>query len=289
MANFNLSDYVTVQDRIVQFWTDHPNGHIITNLMSDPGDFQTCRYKAEVYTSADETRPRATGWAFELAGKGMANQTSHEENCETSAIGRALANLGYATSQKDRPSREEMGKVARNSATRIVDRNTGEILGADQPDAPEPTKASPEQLNWLRGLTKQLGQVVTHPDGSLHHDPQWLDAECKATTGYRIDQLSPADATRMIDELKRRIKGGQSATTAHDPRAARAVDHAAGEDAYGWTQLWAYVRSYDDMMSTKPKLEKFIGATLGSMTPAQVRTAFDAAVEKLSADEKETR
>ncbi len=108
---FRLEDYIPVQERINQFWIDHPEGHIVTMLMSDPSDFELCRYRAEIYRSAEDARPAAIGHAFERAGQGMANQTSHEENCETSAIGRALANLGYATSHKSRPSREEMAKV----------------------------------------------------------------------------------------------------------------------------------------------------------------------------------
>jgi hypothetical protein len=46
-----------------------------------------------------------------VQGRGV-NATSALENCETSAIGRALANAGYATKGK-RASREEMGKVAK--------------------------------------------------------------------------------------------------------------------------------------------------------------------------------
>jgi hypothetical protein len=56
-------------------------------------------------------RPWTTGLAEEtVQGRGV-NATSALENCETSAIGRALANAGYATKGK-RASREEMSKVA---------------------------------------------------------------------------------------------------------------------------------------------------------------------------------
>jgi hypothetical protein len=113
MANFNPADYVDVQTRINMFWADHPNGAIVTDLMSPPDDFTQCRYQATVYQDRADDKPAATGFAFEIANQGgMANRTSHEENCETSAIGRALANMGYAKSAKDRPSREEMAKAA---------------------------------------------------------------------------------------------------------------------------------------------------------------------------------
>jgi hypothetical protein len=115
---FDLESYVDVQARINQFWTDHPEGRIITTLLSLPDEFDRCRYKAEVYFSWQDHKPAATGHAFELAGGAGANATSHEENCETSAIGRALANLGYAKTRQDRPSRQEMDKVNRGAPVR---------------------------------------------------------------------------------------------------------------------------------------------------------------------------
>lgn len=114
MAKFDLSEYVDVQTRISRFWQEYPDGAIRTELASPSDDFTTCRYRAEVYKSRDNMHPDATGYAFEVAGGHGPNATSHEENGETSAIGRALANLGYATSLKDRPSRQEMEKVERH-------------------------------------------------------------------------------------------------------------------------------------------------------------------------------
>jgi hypothetical protein len=58
----------------------------------------------------------ATGYAEEVRGAGNVNRTSHVENCETSAVGRALANAGMAGSDvSKRPSREEMAKVQRKT------------------------------------------------------------------------------------------------------------------------------------------------------------------------------
>jgi hypothetical protein len=61
----------------------------------------------------------ATGYAEEVRGAGNVNRTSHVENCETSAVGRALANAGMAGSDvSKRPSREEMAKV-QNTAPKM--------------------------------------------------------------------------------------------------------------------------------------------------------------------------
>ena len=105
---FNLEDYETVEERLVKFWKDNPNGQIHTKLLdSASGRFIV---EASIFRAGDDLRPWATGLAEEtIQGRGV-NATSALENCETSAIGRALANAGYATKGK-RASREEMGKV----------------------------------------------------------------------------------------------------------------------------------------------------------------------------------
>ena len=60
-------------------------------------------------------QPAATGWASEREGDGEINRVACLENTETSAVGRALANLGFTASRR-RPSREEMEKAARQRA-----------------------------------------------------------------------------------------------------------------------------------------------------------------------------
>ena len=105
---FNLEDYETVEERLIKFWKDHPDGQIHTKLLdSTSGRFIV---EASVYRTEADIRPWTTGLAEEtIQGRGV-NATSALENCETSAIGRALANAGYATKGK-RASREEMVKV----------------------------------------------------------------------------------------------------------------------------------------------------------------------------------
>lgn len=113
MANFNLNDYETVEERIRRFYKDNKTGRIITENITTLQDRQvgTWVVQATVYLNDETDKPRATGLAFEIDGQGMANKTSALENAETSAIGRALANAGYSGNK--RVTREEMAKVAR--------------------------------------------------------------------------------------------------------------------------------------------------------------------------------
>lgn len=105
---FNLQDYEPVADRLERFHADHPDGRVLTELVQF-GD-QHIVVKAYLYRDRDDV-VAATGYAQEVPGGRGVNATSALENGETSAIGRALANLGYAPKGGPRPSREEMAAV----------------------------------------------------------------------------------------------------------------------------------------------------------------------------------
>lgn len=206
MPAFDLQNYISVQERINAFWKDHPDGAIRTRLMSDPADFDRCRYEARVYTHRDHAEPDATGYAFELAGSGMANKTSHEENGETSCIGRALANLGYATTQETRPSREEMTKAVKAEPLQDV----AIANRARQQPAPKslyPPRSGPTdaQRNFMNGLAKDLGWVMVGQDGGAHHNPEEMDLEVSQVyPGKTVDTLTVSEASELIEAWKQK-------------------------------------------------------------------------------------
>ena len=105
---FNLEDYETVEERLLKFWKDHPDGRISTEIVEHT--LQRFIVKASIYRTEADAHAWSTGFAEETVSTRGVNSTSALENCETSALGRALANAGYATKGK-RPSREEMAKV----------------------------------------------------------------------------------------------------------------------------------------------------------------------------------
>ncbi len=105
---FNLADYETVESRLEKWWKDYPDGRLATKIEQATDT----RYivSAELFKTEADAKAYATGLASESVSDRGVNSTSALENCETSAIGRALANAGYAAKGK-RPSQSEMAKV----------------------------------------------------------------------------------------------------------------------------------------------------------------------------------
>ena len=107
---FNLDDYELVEDRLKAFWKDNPNGCITTDVVHITDDGSCVTIKAYIHN--DDGNLVATGIAQETQGQGgFANKDAWVENCETSAIGRGLANWKYQGSNKKRPSQQEMSKT----------------------------------------------------------------------------------------------------------------------------------------------------------------------------------
>jgi hypothetical protein len=130
----DLSEYAMVADRITLFYQRYPTGRIITELHSRTE--REITFLACVFRGPEDTKPAATGWASERQGDGEINEVACLENTETSAIGRALANLGFTASTR-RPSREEMQKAARERV-----RLRGERRSSAGADGREPLDAN---------------------------------------------------------------------------------------------------------------------------------------------------
>jgi hypothetical protein len=109
----DLENYVQISDRITEFYQDHPDGTIRTFIVHRDGPEVTV--EARVYCTREDARDGiyTSGHAREVEGKGGgANKNAHVENAETSAIGRALAALGYPT-KADLPRRTELLRIGR--------------------------------------------------------------------------------------------------------------------------------------------------------------------------------
>lgn len=158
--SFDPSGYATVAQRIELFYKSHPNGRIGTELINR--DTASVTFKACVYRNETDPAPAATGWATEREGDGDINTVACLENAETSAIGRALANLGF-TASKQRPSVEEMRKAAqarvhRANAAAISNSVAGKSHVAEQSPEYGP-EYGPEYAHAVADLLTVLGEA----------------------------------------------------------------------------------------------------------------------------------
>ncbi len=160
---FNLEDYETVEERLVKFWKEHPDGRIDTTLVEST--LQRFIVKAAVYRTEVDAQAWTTGYAEETVSTRGVNSTSALENCETSAIGRALANAGYVTKGK-RPSREEMSKVKaaepRPFAEKLADKITMPV--EDDPWTTKAVQAAPSSADAIALVQDVLGAVKIDKD-----------------------------------------------------------------------------------------------------------------------------
>ena len=89
-------DYVMVKDRIIFFNENFPNGSITTELKATENSFI---FKAKITPDVENPSRKFTGHAEEVIGSSQINKTSALENCETSAIGRALGCMGIGVEE----------------------------------------------------------------------------------------------------------------------------------------------------------------------------------------------
>lgn len=179
---FDLSQYETVATRLEKWWNEYPDGRVQTELIKDTGS--EFIFKASLYKTFLDNVPFSTGFARELVTQKGVNSDSALENCETSAIGRALAN-GNITSQVKglangkRPSREEMIKVAateNNAAQALINPDP---WNEAKPANPEPIRVLGEGVSIVADI---LGATpVEQPE----HDLQCQHGKRKFVEGVK--------------------------------------------------------------------------------------------------------
>lgn len=107
---FNLNDYETVDERIHNFYAKYPDGAITTELVSNDEEKGVVIFKAYVYRTYVDAKASSVGYARGSRKDRGVDRDFWLENCESSSIGRALANLAFSAKGK-RPSALEMAKV----------------------------------------------------------------------------------------------------------------------------------------------------------------------------------
>jgi len=103
-------EYITVNERIKEFRKLHPNGQILNQVMAN-ADGQVM-FQCKIIVDGVLV---ATAHAYEKEGSSFINKTSYIENCETSAVGRALGLFGIGIDTSI-ASAEEVGNAVKQQA-----------------------------------------------------------------------------------------------------------------------------------------------------------------------------
>jgi hypothetical protein len=113
-----LKDYVSVNERLMKFREEYPDGIIHTEIIKWTDD-GTIVMKAVIYRNPEEFERGvyiAVGHAYEQEGSSYINNGNALENCETSAVGRALAFMGYEIKKSIASWEEVANAKARQNA-----------------------------------------------------------------------------------------------------------------------------------------------------------------------------
>lgn len=139
MAGFDMTDYVTVNKRIEAFYAAHPEGSIQSEIHTLTDKLVVVR--AWVYRTPDDSRPCIAHSQLGIPGKTSFTKDSEVENAETSAVGRALAMMGFEV-RKGMASQEE-----------VRNKTVPREISQPEPEATE--KPKPE---WWTPLTAMLAE-----------------------------------------------------------------------------------------------------------------------------------
>ena len=219
---FNLEDYETVEERLAKFWKEHPDGRIYTTLVEHT--LQRFIVQAAIYRTEVDAHPWTTGYAEETVSTRGVNSTSALENCETSAIGRALANANYASKGK-RPSREEMAKVNQGQpkpfAEKLADKITMPV--EDDPWTTKeihPTPSASEAIDLIQDVlggskidedipTCQHGVMAFSEGVSKKNNKPWAQFRCQNHAGGFLEKCEPVwlEINREGKWVKQKARG----------------------------------------------------------------------------------
>lgn len=122
-TNIKGKEYAEVNQRIKAFRMVYPEGCIKTELVSNADG--VCVFKAEVY---DGDNLIGTGHAYERESSSFINKTSYIENCETSAVGRALGMCGFGIDTSVCSAEELNNAIINQEASKPITKSQVKIL-----------------------------------------------------------------------------------------------------------------------------------------------------------------
>ena len=187
-TNIKGKEYAEVNQRVKAFRTLYPEGFITTEILCREGGL--CIIKATVGYYADgKSVILATGTAYEKEGSSQINRTSYIENCETSAVGRALGMAGFGIDTSI-ASADEMNNA-------LLQQNTSDVQKTVQTEPPVQKPVQAEQTAPYDILQESAADSELRLKWLGKYGEKALDASCKKRFGTGFAQ-TPIDKIKAV-------------------------------------------------------------------------------------------
>lgn len=178
-TNIKGKDYAEVNQRIKAFRMVYPDGCIKTEMASNVDG--VCTFNAYVYEYYKQdtgslfnnnvsSKLLATGTAYEKEDSSFINKTSYIENCETSAVGRALGMCGFGIDTSV-ASAEEVQNAMANQEEKKPTKTTSK------------TKATAKQIEVINDLVEDKQAMLDF---------------------YKIDKIEDLTVTQASEIIKKK-------------------------------------------------------------------------------------
>ena len=187
-TNIKGKEYAEVNQRVKAFRTLYPEGFITTEILCREGGL--CIIKATVGHYADgKSVILATGTAYEKEGSSQINRTSYIENCETSAVGRALGMAGFGI----------------DTSIASADEMNNALLQQTTSDVQKPVQAAPHVQKPVQAEQAAPYDILQESAADSELRLKWLekygekalDASCKKKFGTGFAQ-TPIDKIKAV-------------------------------------------------------------------------------------------
>ncbi|HJQ32771.1 MAG TPA: hypothetical protein VJ866_11355 [Pyrinomonadaceae bacterium] len=212
---FNPDEYITVSERIEKFYAKFPQGRILTSIIEHNAETGFVLVRAEVYREPDDTLPAATGHAYELRSAGHVQAGSYVEVGETSAVGRALALLGFEV-RRGVASREEVIRGAKKQQAAAASASPERSAApSERSAAPSERAAAPSGRTAAPSERSAASAERAAPPESSAAAPADLDGQILQAAeelGY-----DAAKVRKWVNQ-KFEVTGGLGSLTPHDKR-----------------------------------------------------------------------
>lgn len=172
-TNIKGKEYAEVNQRIKAFRMIYPTGSIKTEMVQNENG--VCIFRATIW---DDANLLATGTAYEKENSTFINKTSYIENCETSAIGRALGIAGFGIDTSVASAEEVQNAIANQ----------------------EPSK---EEQKENFELTQKVIRLAQETKTDLDKLTKYYNDKAKATQDLTNDQLR--DCVNKLEQKKKKL------------------------------------------------------------------------------------